>query len=61
MLDYACTEKSTQVITDLDKACAFWIWRQYLAAKEPQAVKDTLNWLQKQSRLIKKLRNGLRK
>lgn len=57
MFDYACTEKSTQVIIDLDKECVFWIWRQYLAVKELQALqKTTLG-----CKMITNWRNGLQK
>lgn len=57
MLDYACTKKTTQTIIDLDKEYVFWIWRQYLAVKELQALhKTTLG-----CKIITNWRNGLRK
>lgn len=56
MLDYACTEKSTQVISDLDKECVFGIWRQYLTVKELQALQKTLG-----GKMITNWRKGLRK
>lgn len=48
--------KKPQIITDPDEKCVFWIWRQYFAAKELQALQKTLG-----CKMITNGRNSLRK